>query len=73
MKDIGTPIEPFVANLLSIILDKCSDKVHPLSLALNLRVSAKALLVVNLQAGQFLRLLVSAVVLLLYLGSVRQA
>ena len=51
MKDIGTPIEPFVANLLFIILDKCSDKVHPLSLALNLRVSAKALLVVNLQAG----------------------
>lgn len=27
MKDIGAPIEPFVAGVLSTILDKCSDKV----------------------------------------------
>ena len=28
VKDIGTPIEPFVAGVLSTILDKCSDKVN---------------------------------------------
>lgn len=27
MKDIAAPIEPFVAAVLSTILDKCSDKV----------------------------------------------
>ena len=53
MKDIGTPIEPFIANVLSTILDKCSDKVHPLSSAFVVRMSAKVLLVVNLQAGSF--------------------
>ena len=28
MKDIGAPIEPFVAGVLSTMLDKCSDKVR---------------------------------------------
>ena len=28
MKDIGNPIEPFVAGVLSTIFDKCSDKVR---------------------------------------------
>ena len=28
MKDIGAPMEPFIALVLSTILDKCSDKVH---------------------------------------------
>ena len=27
--DIGAPVEPFVALVLSTILDKCSDKVPP--------------------------------------------
>jgi len=28
MKDIGAPMEPFIALVLSTILDKCSDKVY---------------------------------------------
>ena len=31
IKDIGTSIEPFVAGMLSTILDKCSDKVNTFS------------------------------------------
>ena len=54
MKDIGTPIEPFIANVLSTILDKCSDKVHPLNSAFIVHMSAQCIsLVVNLQAGYF--------------------
>jgi hypothetical protein len=51
MKDIGTPIEPFVANVLSTTLDKCSDKVEPSSPAFIVRVSAKGLLIVKLQTA----------------------
>ena len=37
MKDIGNPIEPFIAGVLSIIFDKCSDKVGKLHHHLPLR------------------------------------
>lgn len=28
IKEVGTPVEPFIALVLSTILEKCSDKVR---------------------------------------------